>query len=190
MARSKLLPIFRTRAQEKLLADLFVRGDRALSLTELSARISVPLSTVQREIALLDRAGIVSSERVGNVRLVSPNAESPYYEELSSLLLKAFGPAAVLASCLAHTGGIERAFIFGSWARRYREEEGPAPNDVDLLVIGTVDPKEVYRSAREAEDSLGREVNPVVIRPEEWANPKGLARRIKAEPLVEVPLCE
>lgn len=188
MSRSQLLPIFRTRAQQRLLTDLYVRADGALSLTELSERTGVPLSTVQREVALLDRAGIVVSERVGNVRLVTANTESPYHDELSSLLLKAFGPAAVLASRLRGIGRVDRAYIFGSWARRYSGEPGPAPHDLDLLVVGTIDPSEAYRVARQAEESLGMEVNPVVLSPEEWTTPKGLARRIKTGPLVEVPL--
>ena len=181
-----MLPIFRTRAQEKVLADLFVRGGDPPSLTEPSERTGIPLSTVQREIALLDRAGIVASQRVGNVRLVRANADSPFHDDLSSLLLKALGPAAVLAASLRGTEGVDQAYIFGSWARRYRDEEGPAPNDLDLLVVGTVDPKHVYGLAREAEDRLGIDVNPVVLSPEEWASAKGLARRVRAEPLVEV----
>lgn len=38
--------------------------------------------------------------------------------------------------CLA---GVDRALIFGSWARRYHREPGPLPQDIDLIVIGVAD---------------------------------------------------
>jgi predicted nucleotidyltransferase len=31
---------------------------------------------------------------------------------------------------------IEQLFIFGSWAAHYADEQGPAPHDVDVLIIG------------------------------------------------------
>jgi DNA-binding transcriptional ArsR family regulator len=78
-----------------------VTGDRRpLSLSALSERTEIPLSTVQREIAQLERAGLVASERVGQTRLVYANEESPYFHELESILLKAFGPAHLLGDLL------------------------------------------------------------------------------------------
>ena len=43
--------------------------------------------------------------------------------------------------------GIERAVIYGSWARRYQGEAGPLPQDVDLLVIGAPAVGEVRAAA-------------------------------------------
>ncbi len=188
MTRSQLLPIFRTPAQERILARLFVLNGTPLSLTDLSRQTRIPLSTVQREIAALDQAGIIRSERMGNARLVAANVDSPYHAELRSLLLKAFGPATVLASLLAEVRGVEQAYIFGSWARRYQGEPGPAPNDLDLLVVGSPDPSDVYSVAREAEDRLSTEVNPVVMSWDEWSNPTGLAARVKDQPLIELTI--
>lgn len=184
--RSQLLPIFRSAAQERILAHLFVLDGTRLSLTELGGQTQIPLSTVQREVAALDQAGIVRSERIGNVRLVAANVESPYYAELKSLLLKVFGPATVLSPLVAGVRCVERAYIFGSWARRYHGEPGAAPHDLDLLVVGSPDPSAVYSVVREAEELLGTEINPVIVTSDEWSNPRGLTARVKKQPLVEL----
>jgi DNA-binding transcriptional ArsR family regulator len=185
------LPIFRSPTQARLLTYLFVTGaDRPLSLSALSNRMDIPLSTVQREIDQLERAGLVNSERVGTMRVVYANRSSPYFLDLASLLLKAFGPPALLGSLLRKIPRIQEAYIYGSWARRYHEDEGLAPRDLDVLVIGTPSMNAVYSAARRAEAELDLEVNPIVVARKEWDNPKGIVRRIKNGPLVEIPLTD
>jgi predicted nucleotidyltransferase len=180
------LPLFRSTAQARLLAHLYLAADRPESLSALSKRLGIPLSVVQREVDVLERAGIVSSERVGNTRLVAPNRESTFYDDLSSLLLKAFGPATVLTHELAGVPGVHAAYLYGSWARRERGETAEVPRDIDVAVIGVPDANDVYAAARRAESALDIEVNPMIISPQEWDAPRGVIRRIKAQPLVEL----
>jgi DNA-binding transcriptional ArsR family regulator len=181
------LPIFRSDAQARLLTHLFVTGaERPLSLTALSDRTEVPLSTVQREIEQLEQAGLVQSERVGQTRLVNANRESPYFGDLEGLLLKAFGPRVLLSNLLRRIPHIEHAFIYGSWARRYLNGESPAPRDLDVLVVGDPHVNAVYAAARRAEAALGLEVNPIIIDRKQWLAPSGVVRRIKEGPLVEL----
>jgi predicted nucleotidyltransferase len=183
------LPIFRSPAQAKLLTHLFVTGaDRPLSLSALSDRTEIPVSTVQREVEQLEQAGLVRSERVGQTRLVAANRDSPYFSELEGLLLKAFGPQVLLSSLLRRIRRIDHAYVYGSWASRYHDEPGQAARDVDVLVVGDPDVNAVYAAARRAETALGVEVNPIVISEAEWETPKGLVQRIKAGPLVELEL--
>jgi hypothetical protein len=60
------------------------------------------------------------------------------------------------------------ADIFGTWALRYRGEAGPAPADIDLLVVGRPDRDDLYDAAQDVSQLLNRDVNPVVISPERW----------------------
>ena len=139
---------------------------------------------MQREIERLEEAGLVASKRIGNARIVEADDHSPVYAELRALLQKAFGPAQVVEDELATVPGIDEAYVFGSWARRYHGEPGALPADVDVLVIGSSDPDEIYRAARDAQERLGLDVNPVLISQEEWTSSGGLIERIKNEPLV------
>lgn len=171
----------------QLLGELFVYASEPRSISELSAATGIPQATVSRETARLEEAGLVRSLRRGRLRLVQANDHLAYYPELRALLLKTIGPAAVLRQHLADVGGIESAFIFGSWAARHSGERGPAPNDIDLLVIGDPDLDTLYAACRKAERELRLDVNPVVRPAEDWRKrASGFLADIRRGPLVAV----
>jgi hypothetical protein len=102
---------------------------------------------------------LVSTRTVGRSKLVQANAASPHFGTLAQLVLMSFGPPLVVREEFARLSGAEQVFIFGSWAARYAGEVGPAPNDVDVLLVGTPDRDQAYEAAQRAQDRLGREVN-------------------------------
>ena len=181
-----LLPIFRSRGQARMLARIFVDDSKPVGIRELGRELGLAPSRVHDEVRRLEDAGLVISERVGNQRLIRPNARSPFYPELHSLLLKAFGPVRVLEPLLAQIDGIEDAFIYGSWARRYRGEPGPAPEDIDLMVIGHPLVDDVYAAADTASRELGREVAVTVLSLAEWRRSSAFAESVRAGPTVPV----
>jgi DNA-binding transcriptional ArsR family regulator len=183
-----LLPIFRSLGQARLLARLFLPGAGEVTLTKLAEEVGLAKSRVSVELDRLESAGLVESERRGNARLVRANTDSPYYADLRSLVLKAFGPIGVLGDQLSTIPQIEEAHLHGSWAARYLGEPGDSPADVDVIVIGTPDVRAVRRAAREAAATLGREVNATVLSREEWVGESGFARTVRRRPLVAVEL--
>lgn len=70
---------------------------------------------------------------------MSANAESVAYEPLRELLLRTFGPLAVVSDAFADVDGVPDLFIFGSWAVRFHGEGGGEPRDVDVLIVGDPD---------------------------------------------------
>ena len=109
-----------------------------------------------------------TSRRLGNTRLVRADTKSPYYDGLSDILVKAFGPPLVLAEALEGVDGIEAAYVYGSWAARLHGVAGRRPvNDIDVLVLGEPDRGEIYTNLSGVEGRLGRPVN-VVIRDAGW----------------------
>ena len=163
-----LLPILRSRQQAEVLTFLLCDPSREASISELSHRLDVPLSSVHREIERAEAAGLVASRRIGNIRLVRADTDSPYYGSLSDLLIKAFGPPQVLAETLKDLDGIDAAHIFGSWAARLHGVTGRRPvRDIDLLVIGEPDRNELYAALSGLHERLGREID-VTIRPAGW----------------------
>ena len=171
----------------QLLGELFVYASEGRSISELTAATGVPQATVSREVARLEEAGLLRSIRRGRLRLVQANEHLPYYPELRALLLKTIGPAAVLRRALADISGIDLAFIFGSWAARYHGERGPAPNDIDLLVIGEPNLDALYAACRGAERELHLDVNPVVRPAADWRKRgAGFLADIRKGPLVPV----
>ena len=67
-------------------------------------------------------AGLLSEQRRGNLRLLQANLDSPLARPLTELLTLTYGPTAVLGDVLAAIDGIDEAYIYGSWAARYRGE--------------------------------------------------------------------
>jgi predicted nucleotidyltransferase len=186
--KMSLLPIFRTDAQARLLARIFLdQRPSGQRLTDLARDADVPLGTAHREVERLERAGLIQSARTGRERRVSANRASPFYPELDGLVRKAFGPVSVLRSLLEDVPAIQEARIFGSWARRYLGEPGSAAQDIDLLVVGSPDLDRVYAACQAAEGRLGAEVDVTVLSREEWdAADTGFVSRIRAEPSVTV----
>lgn len=163
-----LLPIFRSQQQAELLALLLGDPDLELSLTELAAKTGIPHPSVYREVERAEAAGVVTSRRVGQTRLVRANVESPYYDGLADVLTRAFGVPALLSAALGAVDGIDEAYIFGSWAARHAGVRGHRPvGDIDLLVLGNPDRDALYEAVHEAERRLGREVQ-VTIRAARW----------------------
>ena len=165
---------------------LVLHPDQEFSLTDLAARLAVPLSTLHREVVRLDEAGLIVSRTLGRYRLVRVNTSHPASPALTRLLEVTFGPRAVIAEEFA-IPGCEQVVIFGSWAERYAGAPGPPPRDIDVLVVGEVDRADLYESADRAHARLGIEVNPVVRTGEQWADPAdALVAQIRSAPFTVV----
>jgi hypothetical protein len=188
-AAPPLLPIFRSRLQGEILA--LVLSDPAAEWTveDLVQRTGQPRQTVANEVRRLEGADLLASRAIGRAKLVRANERSPYFEPLARLAVMSFGPPLVIREEFGALVGVERIFIYGSWAARYAGEQGPAPHDVDVMVIGTPDRNAVYEAARRTEARLGREVNTTIRKADQWeAAEDGFTRRVRSSPLVEIPL--
>lgn len=180
-----LLPIFRSRHQLDLLAHVLLHPDQKHSIAAIGIETDIPQATISREVNRLTKAGLLASEDLGRMKLVTANKDSPYFRELYSLLLKSSGPAVVLRDRLRKLKGVSDAYIFGSWARRYAGEIGDAPADIDVLLIGNPSPSHVDDLTTRLEKKLDIEVNPVILSPQAWASgTTGFVRQVKKQPLV------
>lgn len=181
-----LMPVFRSQHQAELLMWLLLHPEQEYGVTEMAARLGVPLSTLHREVIRLDEAGLLRSRIQGRNRLIRANVDHPAAKALTQLLEITFGPRAVIAEEFAIEGA-EKVVIFGSWAARYDGQAGPPPHDIDVLVVGGVDRADLYDAADRANARLGIEVNPVVRTAKQWADPEdALVAQIKESAHVTV----
>lgn len=66
-------------------------------------------------------------------------------------------------------------------------QPGPSANDIDLLVVGDLDPLDVYEAARIAGKRLGMDVNPVVRSRDEWdRDDTQFAQAVRTGPRIDV----
>ncbi|MFT4216903.1 MAG: ArsR family transcriptional regulator [Micropruina sp.] len=180
-----LAPIFRSDGQARLLSALLL-GDDELSVTDLATRTGSAYPSVHREVARLLDAGILAERQVGRTRLIRANAGNPIVPPLRDILLIVSGPAALLAEELRGIGGVESAFLYGSFAARVQGVEGPAPNDIDLMVIGTPDPDLVDEACDRVEDLVQRPVNATILTAAEAQQESGFLTQVRNSPIAPI----
>jgi predicted nucleotidyltransferase len=165
-----LLPLLRSGVQGGLLALLYLHPDNEYSLSDAARRLGVSAKAVHIEANRLGDAGYIDESRIGNLRLLRANTSSLLFRPLADLLALTYGPLPVLSDLLLGSEGVESAYIFGSWARRYHGEPGPVPSDVDVVIVGPIDNDAVYQVGRSASEILGREVNAIRVSRAAWEN--------------------
>jgi predicted nucleotidyltransferase len=147
------------KTQQAVLGLLFGQPERSFYLRELVTAAGGGASQVQRELATLTAAGLVTRERRGNQVWFAANPASPVFGELKSLVAKTAGIADVVRDALQPFSRlIAAAFIYGSVARG----EHDASSDVDVLVVGSVAPSKLAPVQLALRERLGRPVRAVV----------------------------
>ena len=148
------------KVRQRVLAVLFGSPDRSYYTNELIALAQSGAGAVQRELADLSAAGLLTVRKQGNQRHYQANAASPVFTELRGLILKTIGLSDVLRTALAPLAEhIERAFVFGSIAR----QTDTAQSDVDLLLVSNqLGYGDVFTALEGASQTLGRTINPVL----------------------------
>jgi predicted nucleotidyltransferase len=171
--------------QSKVLGWLFGQPERWYHIQELIRLTSLASASLQREIKRLHSGGLVVEERIGNLRRVKANPNSPIFEELSSLVRKTLGIVPTVSHALASLqADIELAFVFGSMAKGAAH----AGSDVDVLVVsGTLQLHDVLGVLLPVEAQLSRRIEVKLYTVKEFEqrrkDPQSLVSKILAEPI-------
>jgi predicted nucleotidyltransferase len=149
-----------SKVRQRVLAVLFGAPDRSFYTNEVIGLAQSGAGAVQRELADLAAAGLLTVRKQGNQKHFQANAASPVFAELRSLVLKTSGLADVLrAALLPLAPQITLAFVFGSMAK----QQDTAASDVDLLVVSdTLGYGDVFGALEAASQTLGRTINPAL----------------------------
>src|SRR5262245_59193173 len=124
-----------SKVQQRVLGVLFGSPERSFYANEIISLARSGTGAVQRELARLEAAGIVTTARVGRQKHYRVNTSSPLYEELRGLARKTFGLTDVLRAALQPIAyEIAAAFVYGSIAKGL----DTAASDVDVLVVSDI----------------------------------------------------
>lgn len=162
-----------TKVQQRVLAVVFGNPGRSFYANEVIALAGSGTGAVQRELARLEAAGLVTITRVGKQKHYQANAAAPVFEELRGLVLKTSGLVDVLRAALAPLAAqINTAFVYGSVAKG----QDTAKSDIDLMVVSdSLSYADLFAALEEATNQLGRTVNPTVYSQQE------LDKRVRAD---------
>ena len=173
-----------TKVQQRVLAVLFGNHARSFYANELIALACSGSGAVQRELAQLEAADLVTVRRVGNQKHYQANASASIFEELRGLVLKTSGLVDVLRAALAPLAAqIDQAFIYGSVAKG----KDTAKSDIDLMLISeNVAYADLFAALEPATKRLQRTVNPTLYSPTEInkriLDDNAFVKRVLAQP--------
>lgn len=155
------------KVQQRVLGVLFGNPGRTFFTNEIIRVAAAGTGAVQRELARLESAGLVTTQRVGNQKHFQANVNAPVFPELRALVLKTSGLADQLRAALAaRTSDIRAAFIYGSVAK----QQDTATSDVDVMIISDeLTYADLFPLLEETTRILGRTVNPTVYSVAEFA---------------------
>ena len=127
--------LFVSRVRVKIL-QLFLSSpqDALYHVREIVRRVSEEINAVRRELARMEKFGMVASEWRANRRLYRFKRDYVYYRELVSLVAKTTGLGGNLIKNKAKLGKLKFAFLSTRFVK-YMPSDTEA---VDLLVVGSI----------------------------------------------------
>ena len=151
--------------RQRVLGLLLLNPERSYYVREIARLTGTAAGTLHKELARLAGVGLLVRESVGNQVRYSANRDCPVFEELASILRKTSGLVDVLAEALSSVENqISLAFVFGSLARG----EPQSSSDVDVMLVGSIGFADAVRVLHPVQETLRREINPVVYSLDEF----------------------
>ena len=164
---SSLMDLLFPGVRQRVLAVLLLEPQAAFHLRELARLTGTHAGTLARELQKLSQAGLLRRTEQGNQVRYQAQPNHPLFAELASLFRKTHGVVPALREALAPLDAqIHLALVFGSMARGTPS----AGSDVDVLILGKLSFALLAPAIFPLHASLGREVNPVLYTPEEFAD--------------------
>lgn len=161
------------KVRQRVLAVLFGTPDRSFYANEVIALAQSGTGAVQRELAGLSDAGLLTVSKQGNQKHYQANANAPVFAELRGLVLKTMGLADVLrAALLPLAAQIDLAFVYGSVTKQL----DTAQSDIDVMIVSPgLGYADVFGALESANATLGRKINPTLY------TPADLAKRVERD---------
>ncbi len=121
--------LFSSTIRADVLSLLLNSPDEQFYIREIATLLRKNPSGIKRELDNLETMGIVTSERIVNLKYFQANKESPLFSELKNLITKSLGLPGALKAVL-RASGAKAAFLYGPYA------EGNDVDTVHLFVVG------------------------------------------------------
>lgn len=155
-----------SRVRVKIMQLFFLYPDKIFHVRDIVRRIGEEINAVRRELAHLEKAGLMTSERRANRLFYSLRKDYPLYFDLMELMVKTEGLGSAILKNKPKLGKIKFAMISGKFARNMKREV--STTDVDILFVGKAILPEISNIVRQEELKREREINYTVMSEEEF----------------------
>lgn len=147
--------IFVSKVRVKMLQLFLTTSDPLLHVREIVRRVDEEINAVRRELARMEKYGLVGSEWRANRRLYHFKKDYEYYPELLGMVIKSTGLGGDIIKNRSKLGKIKYAMM----ATRFVRNEPSDPEDVDLLVVGQLVLPELQSIIADEQSRREREIN-------------------------------
>jgi len=159
-----LSDLITSKSRVKLLNVFLCYPSEMFHVRELVRRTGDEINAVRRELAHLEKKGLLSKEPRANRVYYYLNKNYEFYYDLLRIGSKTIGLGNGILKNKVKLGRVKYAMFSGRFARRLPK----GPEDVDLLVVGSIVLPELALLVREEEKRLDTEINYTVMTEEEF----------------------
>ncbi|MEW6049722.1 MAG: nucleotidyltransferase domain-containing protein [Candidatus Zixiibacteriota bacterium] len=154
------------KVRRKVLTLFLLNPEKRFYFREAVRLLGDTPGSLQRELRSLTSAGILLMEPIGIQKFYRANPESPVFGELKAIAEKTFGVADIIRDILRaeSKGRIKMAWIYGSVAKGH----DTSSSDIDLMVIGSLDFRELISILKPVEEQMRRPINPTLYSESEF----------------------
>jgi DNA-binding transcriptional ArsR family regulator len=154
-----------SKCRVKILQVFFAQPNEIFYIRQLTRLTGEEINAVRRELAYLEKIGLVKKESRGNRIYYWLEKNHPLFGDLLSLTSKTVGLGGAIVKNKSKIGKVYLAMLSGRFARGLPTKQGA----VDLLVVGDINLQALANIVREEEQKIGREINYTVMTKEELA---------------------
>jgi len=153
-----------SKSRIKLLKVFLANPTGMYHVRELVRRTGDEINAVRRELAFLEKKGLLQKEPRANRIYYFLAKNYQFYFDLLKMGAKTFGLGADILKNRVKLGRIKYAMFSGKFARGLESDA----EEVDLLIVGSVVLPELSLLVREEEKRLSKEINYTVMTEEEF----------------------
>lgn len=155
-----------SRVRVKMLSLFLNNPSTIYHVREVVRQVGEEINAVRRELAHLEKGGMLAKEQRANRLFYRFRKEYPLYFELMELVGKTTGLGWDIVKNKVKLGKIKYAMLSGRYLRGLPHKSG---SDVDLLIVGSVVLPELSNMVKGEEVRRERELNYTVMTEEEFA---------------------
>ncbi len=156
--------IITSKSRIKIITLFLTHPSQMFHVRECVRRTGDEINAVRRELMHLEKNGILQKEQRANRVYYSLDKTYPFYNDLLVIGAKVIGLGGQVLKNKVKLGKIKYAMFSGHFVRKTKKN----PEDVDMLVVGTVVLPELAMLIREEEARLGTEINYTAMTEEEF----------------------
>lgn len=150
-----------SKTRVKLLLRLFLNPGSEAYLRGLADEFGESTNSVRLELNRFEKAGMLSSENVGNKKVFKANGEYPLFGEIRKILLKYTGLQDVIEQVIEELGDLKKVYLTGDLAM------GRNSDVVSLILVGDPDRNYLLELISKVEELIPKKVQYLIYSKDE-----------------------